>query len=161
MSTRLPCVVEASVVVAVLSVFPAIAAAEIPNLSVAQLEKRAQAILTGKLTHIYHRSEKQGDYEYTHHLAEIVVDEVRAGQDIQPGDRVYVRYWRKRYVGAGRPEPGHYGHRGLPKAGERCIAYLKGSRADGYDALSPNGFAPLTTRATRLSPAQNGSAAER
>jgi len=125
------------------------AAAEIPDLSVEQLERRAESIITGTLVHAYHRKEKKGDYEYTHSLAEIVVDEVRRGQDIDAGDRLYVRYWRNRFVGNGRPETGHFGHRGVPNEGTRVLVFLKGNRGDGFDVLPPNGFATPPTGAAQ------------
>lgn len=125
------------------------AAAEIPDLSAEQLERQAESIITGTLVHTYHRKETKGDYEYTHSLAEIVVDGVRKGQDIEAGDRVYVRYWRKRFVGNGRPETGHFGHRGVPNEGTHVLLFLEGDRADGFDVLSPNGIAALPTGTPR------------
>jgi hypothetical protein len=121
-------------------VFHGTSMAEIPNLSSEQLQKNADVIVTGKVAAIYTRPESQGDYEYSHRIAEIVVDEVRQGQDMRAGDRLYVRYWSKRFVGEGNPETGHFGHRGVPAEGERAVAHLKGNRNDGYDVLSPNGL---------------------
>lgn len=124
------------------------AVAEIRNRSAEELAKAAGTIVAGKVSRIYSRTEPRGKYEHTDHIAEIVIDEVRKGQDFKPGDRVYVRYWRKRYVGTGNPEPGHYGHRGVPQEGERGVAYLKGNRSDGCDVLSPNGFSRMPAEAS-------------
>jgi hypothetical protein len=148
MRTRTRCCVGWIAALGLAQVVSGKAPAEIPNLSAEELSEAAAAIVTGKISRIYTRTQTRGDYEYTHSLAEIVLDEVRQGQDLRSGDRLYVRYWRKRYVGTADPETGHYGHRGAPKEGERALVYLKGNRADGYDVLSPNGFARPSSEAS-------------
>jgi hypothetical protein len=152
MKARIRCCVGLMAAMGLTHILSDIALAEIPNLSAEELSEAAEAIVTGKLSRIYARTERRGDYEVTHSIAEIVLEDVRQGQDLRSGDRLYVRYWRKRYIGTADPEPGHYGHRGAPKEGNRTLVYLKGNRADGYDVLSPNGFARPSSDASAERP---------
>ena len=63
---------------------------------------------------------------------------------IVAGDRIFVRYWRKRWIGDGNPAPDHYGHWDIPSANDAVVVYVKGTRKAGFDVLSPNGFYAVT-----------------
>jgi hypothetical protein len=117
--------------------------AEIPNRTPAQLEQLASHVITGKVLKIYstvHRSSTK--WEFTYSVAEIQVEDIEKGA--HEGRLAYVRFWHKRYMGDGPPEPSHYGHRGVPKIGSHTRVYLMTEEEDGgYDVLSPNGFAAV------------------
>ena len=121
-------------------VFGTTARGEIPLKSPEELEKSASHIVLGKVNRIYASVEKTADFEHTYNVAELSTTKVRKGGDISRGNRVIVRYWNKRWIGEGHPLPDHYGHHGVPKTGDTVLIYLRGSRSDGYDVVSPNGF---------------------
>ena len=116
------------------------AIAEIPNRTPQQLREGASQIVTGKVQQIYSMEEKSGDYVFTRSVAAVSVDAVEKGVGISKGELVYVRFWRKKYVGAGRPAPGHFGHRGIPAVGDVVRIYLKKADDGGFDVVGPNGF---------------------
>ncbi|HJQ79378.1 MAG TPA: hypothetical protein VJ828_05455 [Lacipirellulaceae bacterium] len=115
--------------------------AEIPNKSPDQLEELASHIFTGKVMKIYSTVDRSSPkWEFTYSVAEIQVADVEKGE--HEGRLAYVRFWRKRFMGDGPPEPSHYGHRGVPKVGSHTRVYVMTEEEDGgYDVLSPNGFA--------------------
>jgi hypothetical protein len=126
--------------------------AEIPKESKESLHASASHALTGKVAGTYERIEKRADFETTYGIAEVAVERVDKGAEIVAGDRIFVRYWRKRWVGKGNPPPDHYGHWNLPEATDAVVVYVRGDRTSGYDVLSPNGFFE-TTKATSEKPA--------
>ena len=116
--------------------------AEIPNKSPEKLQQVATHVVVGDVERIYKTVQKTSShFEHTYSVAEVTIGEVKKGGEVVAGDRIFVRFWRKRWIGKGRPAPDHYGHRGVPKEGEQATIYLKGSRQNGYDVVSPNGFA--------------------
>lgn len=115
--------------------------AEIPNRSPEKLEDAASHVVVGEVLRIYRSVEKRTHKERTHSIAELAVREVRKGENISRGDHVFARYWRDRWIGPGNPDPGHFGHRGVPEAGDRVVVYLSGDQSKGYRVVSPNGFA--------------------
>jgi hypothetical protein len=119
--------------------------AEIPNKSPDQLEKLASHIFSGKVVKIYSTVDRSSPkWEFTYSVAEIQVENTEKGE--HEGRLVYVRFWHKRFMGAGPPEPSHYGHRGVPKVGSHARVYVMTEEEDGgYDVLSPNGFAAVET----------------
>lgn len=117
---------------------------EIPNLTRDALEKSASCCFEGVVQNIYERTEREQNYEYRHRVAEIAVRRVIKGTDIAAGDRVFVRYWRRAWIGSGPPPPSHSGHRSLPEKLDTVEVYVQGDRRKGYDVISPNGFFQVT-----------------
>jgi len=118
--------------------------AEIPNKSPAQLEELASHVFTGKVVRIYSTVDRSSpQWEFTYSIAELQIERVDQGE--HEGRLAYVRFWHKRYTGDGPPEPSHYGHRGVPKAGSQTRVYVMTEEDGGYEVLSPNGFAAVET----------------
>jgi hypothetical protein len=133
---------------AVLLMAASFAHAEIPNQSKEELKASASHALIGTIQRTYERAEKRGDFEYTYGVAEVAVERVDKGDDIGPNDRVFVRYWHKRWMREGNPPPDHYGHRNVPEKTDSAEIYVKGNRSTGFDVLSPNGFFKVTKAKT-------------
>jgi hypothetical protein len=122
--------------------FGSSAFAEIPNKTPDKLEKLASHVITGKVLKIYSAVERSSPkWEFTYSVAELQVDRVEKGE--HEGRLAYVRFWHKRFLGEGPPEPSHYGHRRVPKVGSDARVYLMTEDDGGYDVLSPNGFAEI------------------
>ena len=120
------------------------ASAEIPNLSPAELQKTATQIVSGKVHRIYSNVERTApNMDTIHNVAELHIRRVEKGSLDAP--LLYIRFWRKRYVGDGLAPAGHYGHRGVPKRGDSVRVFLKKADDGGYDVLSPNGFEVIET----------------
>jgi len=118
------------------------------------LREEATHIVTGEVAAIYQRRETVGDWRYTRYCAEVRISKVEkdAGKDLAKDGLVYVRYWRRSWVGDGPMPPSTSGHRGLPKAGENLRIYLARNAYDGftfdnkdggYNVLGANGFEKL------------------
>lgn len=120
------------------------ATAEIPNQSKPDLHAEASHVLAGTVRQTYERKEQRGHFEYTHCVAEIAVERVDKGTGVAAGDRVFVRYWRKKWTGEGHALPDHYGHRNVPGGGDSVEVYVGGDRKTGFDVVSPNGFFAVT-----------------
>jgi hypothetical protein len=119
----------------------AVAMAERPNKPREELVKEATQAFTGRVERLYHAAPvKEGEFEFTHGVAEMTVASVEKGTDLRAGDRVFVRHWRKRWVGRGSPPPDHYGHRTVPAEKQSVAVFVTGTRETGYDVLSPNGY---------------------
>lgn len=116
------------------------AQAEIPKKSREKLKEMASHQLIGTVTNTYERKETRGQFEFTLGVAEVAVEEVGKGTDIEKRDCVFVRYWNKRWTGSGNPPPDHYGHWNIPQKSDKAEIYVKGDRQSGFDVLSPNGF---------------------
>ncbi|PQO46980.1 hypothetical protein C5Y93_05645 [Blastopirellula marina] len=114
--------------------------ADMVNKSQKKLEAEASHQLTGTVQRTYEQKETRNKFEYTHGVAEVAVEAVGKGTDIEKGDRVFVRYWKKRWIGRGNPPTDHYGHSNIPQKSDKLEIYVKGDRRSGFDALSPNGF---------------------
>lgn len=114
--------------------------AEIPKKSKERLQASASHALTGTVERIYEQKEERAGFEYTYGVAEVAVDRVDKGTDIVANDRVFVRYWRKKWIDNGNPPTGHYGHWDIPAKNDSAEIYVKGDRKTGFDVLSPNGF---------------------
>lgn len=118
-----------------------VALAERVNRPREELLREATQAFTGRVERFYHAEPvKVGEFEFTHSVAEMTVSRVDKGADLLPGDRVFVRHWRKRWVGRGLPPPDHYGHRTVPAEKQSVVVFVSGSRDTGYDVLSPNGY---------------------
>lgn len=118
--------------------------AEIPKQSKKELQASASHALTGTVERVYEQKEKRAEFEYTYGVAEVAVESVDKGADVVANDRVFVRYWRKKWIGNGNPPPDHYGHGNIPAKTDTAEIYVKGDRKTGFDVLSPNGFFKIT-----------------
>ncbi|HIK91419.1 MAG TPA: hypothetical protein EYG03_05460 [Planctomycetes bacterium] len=135
-----------------------IARAEIVPRSQKQLESMASHVVNGEVKNIYSREERKGNFEYTHFVAEIAVRQVSKGKDLAAKDRVYVRYWRKVWLGRKEDTPSDpYGQYPRPTKGDVVDLYLQGNRAAGHDVAYPNGFYKITTPSKkRTTPVKKG-----
>ncbi len=116
--------------------------AEIPNKTPEKLQESASHIFTGKVLKIYSTVERSSTKsEMFHKVAEIAVEGVEKGE--HEGRLAYLRFWSRRQLGNDPPQPGHYGHRGVPKVGTHARVYVMTEEDGGYNVLSPNGFAPI------------------
>ena len=128
------------------------ARAEKVPLSPEELRKTATHIVAGRVTAVYERPETAGDWQYTHYVAEVRVDECEKGDGVKKGDLVYVRYWRRGWVGKGKVPPSTAGHSGLPAGGDAVRVYLAKNAYDGFtfdnkdggfNVIGGNGFEKL------------------
>lgn len=117
------------------------ARAEKAPMSPEELLKKATHVVTGKVAAVYSRAAKDGDWQYTHYVAEVKVDACEKGDGIKKGEPVYVRYWRRSWAGEGRVPPSTAGHRGLPAEGAAVRVYLARNAYDGFgDGNTDGGF---------------------
>ena len=129
-----------SLLVALLSaVLVSPAGAEKVNMSPEDLAETATHIVTGRVVAVYERTETDEHYKTTHYVAEVRADEVEKGDGIEKDGLVYVRYWRRAWIGKGNPPPGTGGHRGLPEAGDSVRIYLARNAYDGFDPNNNDG----------------------
>ena len=139
------------VIVIASATFVSATRAEKVDMSLEELADTATRIITGKVVAVYQRTEADGNYKYTHYVAEVRVDEVEKGEGLEKDRLAYVRYWTSAWIGKGNPPPGTSGHRGLPKAGDIVRIYLARDAYDGFgdnkdggfNVIGANGFQPL------------------
>ena len=126
--------------------------AEKAPLSPEELRKTATHIVVGQVAAVYSRTETNGDWKYTHYLAEVRVNECEKGDGLKKGDLVYARYWVRQWVGAGKQPPSTAGHWGGPARGDTLRIYLARNAYDGFtfdnhdggfNVIGANGFEPL------------------
>jgi len=127
---------------AVLSAMVYGAYAEKVDMTPEKLRQTATHIILGTVLHIYERSETDNAWDTTHYLAEVEANAVEKGDNISKGDLVYIRYWRRRWVGAQNDLRilDTAGHRGLPKTGESLRIYLARNAYDGFSVTADGGF---------------------
>jgi hypothetical protein len=129
--------------VALLGPFGGICLAAIPNKSSQSLQEAASHVVVGTVTRVYRSIEQaSAEWEMTFGLVELRVERQEKGARL--AQLVYVRFWTKRYTGAGMAAPGNYGFREVPQAGHAVRAYVLESEDGGLDALPPNGFEMLS-----------------
>jgi hypothetical protein len=114
--------------------------AEKVDLSPEELRKTATHVVVGQVTAVYSRVETNGDWRYTHHIAEVRVAETEKGDGLKKGDLTYARYWQKQWVGRGKQPPDTSGHRGLPNQGETIRIYMARNAYDGFGTTNDGGF---------------------
>ncbi len=123
-----------------------VVSAERPAQSRERLLESASHAITGTVVRTYERQEKKDvrGFEWTYGVAEIKVVRVAKGSEIKAGDRTYVRYWEKKWVGGGSPPPDSNGNSETPSATDSVEVFVEGNRETGYDVLQPNGFFKVT-----------------
>ncbi len=137
---------------------PGVARLEKVDMSPEELRRVATHIVVGKVQAIYERQEQAGNYKYTRFVAEVRVESGEKGDGLKKEDLIYVRYWRKAYVGRGLPPPDTGGHRGLPAVGQTLRIYLAKNAYDGFtfenkdggfNVIGANGFEALPEKAKK------------
>ncbi|MFK8112439.1 MAG: hypothetical protein AB8B91_09560 [Rubripirellula sp.] len=93
--------------------------------------KTATHVLLGKVVAVYSRQKTIKGWDYTHYLAEILPEKIEKGTGIPLKQPVYVRYWKRRWVGLTIQPPSTNGHRGLPVESDRVRVYLARNAYDG------------------------------
>jgi hypothetical protein len=122
--------------------------AEVPFLTPDEQKVMSTHIVVGKLRMVYGSVEMRGDFQYTHGIAEIVVEKVEKGVGPKAGEVVYVRFWNENWVGKGPTPPHSDGHQ-VPMQGAAVRAYVKRNHESGYEALLPNGLEVVDSGTTR------------
>jgi hypothetical protein len=126
--------------------------AEVPLMSKAELGAESTHIVVGKIEMIYSATTESDDWVDSKSVAEIAVQRVEKGARIRTGDKVYGRFWNRRWVGQGDPDPYSRGHI-VPEADGSVRVYL--TRKDGaYHVLLPNGFEKVEQAAPAVAPNQ-------
>ena len=114
--------------------------AEKASMSPKQLYDTATHVVVGKVLGIYKRIETKGDWKYTHYIAEIRVERSEKWDNDAPvGRLLYARYWKRGWIGRGRPEPTTSGHRGLPNTEDTIRVYLARNAYDGFTTSNHDG----------------------
>ncbi|MGB0596531.1 MAG: hypothetical protein ACPGLY_07580 [Rubripirellula sp.] len=109
------------------------------DMSPKELRQTATDVVVGKVVRVYERTEAEGDWNYTRFIAEIRVNAVEKGEAVEPDGLVYVRYWKRRWVGGGRGPTSTSGHRGLPREGATLRVYLAQNAYDGFTRTNEDG----------------------
>jgi hypothetical protein len=115
------------------------ARAEKAPLSREELHKTATHIVTGQVVAVYGRTETTGDWKYTRYVAEVRVGECEKGDGVKKGDLVYVRYYKRAWVGQGKMPPSSAGHSGTPIEGESVRVYVARNAYDGFTTDNNDG----------------------
>ena len=140
--------------ISLLGLVPGRALAEVPDKSPEKLRRAATMVVVGSVVKVYRRQESATHWDYQRYVAEVRVVHCEVG-DLDEGDLIYTRYWRRRYTGPPPGEPSTSGYRDLPAEGETLRLYLAQNAGDGYsrdnndggfNAIFPNGFERLTPR---------------
>lgn len=118
----------------------AAARAEKALLSPAEMTKLATHVVVGKVKAIYSYETKGAQWHTWHTVAEVVVDRVEKGKDLQPGQLVYVRYWQRAWISPERQPPGTNGHTGVAAVGKTARYYLVNKGYDGDGESTDGGF---------------------
>jgi hypothetical protein len=124
--------------------------AEVPLLSKAELRDAATHIVVGKVQTVFSTTTKTEDWVDSKSVAEIAVQGVEKGDRIRAGDRVYGRFWNRRWAGDGVPDPYSRGHKG-PDSGQLVRAYLV-LKEGAYEVVLPNGFEAVTEQRKQDAP---------
>ncbi len=141
-------------VIAVAVTLTSLALAEKVDMPPKGLRECATHIVQGKVVAIYERQETIGEWKYTRYCAEVRITKIEkdSGKDLAVNGLVYVRYWKRSWVGRRDMPPSTSGHRGLPKAGAVLRIYLAKNAYDGfthenkdggYNVIGANGFEKL------------------
>jgi hypothetical protein len=116
------------------------ASAEKASMSPEALRRVATHVIVGEVRAIYERKSTEGEWRYGRFVAEVRVDSVEEGEGVAAGGLVYVRYWRREWVGpSSRTPTDTWGHRDLPKEGETLRIYLARNAYDGFATKNDDG----------------------
>ena len=89
--------------------------ADVPLASKAELREEATHIVIGEVQTVFSATTESNDWVDTKSVAEISVQNVEKGDRLLAGDLVYGRFWNRRWVGEGDPDPvisvDRHGHR--------------------------------------------------
>lgn len=111
------------------------------DLSKEELASTATHVVVGTVQQIWTRAEEQGNWDYTHYVAELRVESGEKGDGLAAGQLAYVRYWTKSWDALfTRQPPDTNGHRGLPDVGDRVRVYLAKDAYDGFGTTKDGGF---------------------
>jgi hypothetical protein len=115
-------------------------AAEKVNMTPGRLKGTATHVIIAEVRHIYERMEVDQDWKTIRYLAEVRVNEVEKGEGVKKNDLIYIRYWRRSPVVAGKHLFSTLGHRDLPNAGESLRIYMARDAYDGFGTTNDGGF---------------------
>jgi hypothetical protein len=118
----------------------ALLAPEKPDLPPETLARMATHVVVGEVRQIWSRKERSGGWDTERLVAEIAVESVEKGDDLEPGELVYARYWHRRWAFFGQGPTDTSGHRGLPEPEERVRVYLARDAYDGFGRTDDHGF---------------------
>lgn len=139
-------------VTCVLGTSPSVVRAEKVDMSPAQLRETATHVIVGTVGRVYTEEEQEGDWLYTHFVAEVAAENFEKGEKPATPVPIYARYWTRSWTGGGPPPPSTNGHRGLPSKGDRLRIYLARNAYDGFtrenhdggfNVIGANGFERL------------------
>jgi hypothetical protein len=122
------------------TVFSSGATAEKANMDASLLRKTATHVIVATVVRVYEQNETIGDWKYTNYVAEVNIKDVEKGYGPKKDDRLYARYWQRKWMGKNGPAPGTLGYRGLPKEGETLRLYLARNAYDGFGETRDGGF---------------------
>jgi hypothetical protein len=104
------------------------------------LRDTATHVIVGAVVQVYERKETDRDWTTTFYLTEVRAKEIEKGEGIKMGDLVYVRYWKRTWVGGSTRPITTNGHRDLPKIGDSLRIYMARNAYDGFGTTSDGGF---------------------
>ena len=115
------------------------------------LEQIATDIVVGKVQAIYSRTEREGNVEYVHKVAEVKIEKIEKGKVTD--ELIYVRYFDRHWIGKGLIPPGAASYSPQPTNGGTCRFYLSrdaydgwsldGAQDGGYNVVYVNGIQPV------------------
>jgi hypothetical protein len=130
------------------------ARAEVQDMRPENLRAIASHVFNGKLARIYSSVEQSAEWETIQSVAELQLARVEKGS--YAGRLVYVRFWRRRFIGKGPPPDGAYGHRQVPVVGSVVRVFVTEGEDGGYDVVSPNGFSLISAPAEKPETSEPG-----
>ena len=96
--------------------------------------------IQGKISQIYSANEDKGNFRYVFQIAVVDVKTVEKGEGISKGDSVYVKYWKRTWIGKGPLPPDYYGQPNVPRVGDSMRVFLKQDKNGPFDVREPGGF---------------------
>lgn len=115
--------------------------AEATPLSNEELADRAEVVVHGTVEAIDIERVLSNLFDDRTYLATFVVDRVERAEDIEPGDRIRVRYWRRSALD-GSVTDSVAGYMPLPEVGAASWLFASGGDDDDYAPIMPNGWNP-------------------